>query len=36
VKVVADSVTGADPRFLGPELPIGGDGRQTWGPDGPT
>jgi SanA protein len=35
VKVVADSVTGADPRFLGPKLPIGGDGRDTWGPDGP-
>ena len=32
VKVVADSVTGAQPRFLGPRLPIGGDGRATWGP----
>ncbi len=35
VKVVADSVTGADPHFLGPRLPIGGDGRETWGPDVP-
>jgi SanA protein len=35
VKVVADAVTGADPRFLGPRLPIGGDGRATWGPVGP-
>jgi SanA protein len=32
VKVVADAVTGADPRFLGPRLPIDGDGRDTWGP----
>jgi vancomycin permeability regulator SanA len=35
VKVVADAVTGADPRFLGPRLPIGGDGRTTWGPTRP-
>jgi vancomycin permeability regulator SanA len=35
VKVVADAFTGADPRFLGPQLPIGGDGRETWGPAGP-
>jgi SanA protein len=35
VKVVADAVTGADPRFLGPRLPIGGDGRSTWGPKSP-
>jgi SanA protein len=35
VKVVADAVTGADPRFLGPRLPIGGDGRVTWGPSHP-
>ena len=32
VKVVADALTGAQPRFLGPRLPIGGDGRATWGP----
>jgi SanA protein len=32
VKVVADSLTGADPQFLGPRLPIGGDGRESWGP----
>lgn len=31
VKVVADAVTGAEPRFLGPRLPIDGDGRKTWG-----
>jgi SanA protein len=35
VKVVADAFTGADPRFLGARLPIGGDGRETWGPAGP-
>jgi vancomycin permeability regulator SanA len=35
VKVVADAVTGADPRFLGPEVPIAGDGRTTWGPKSP-
>jgi SanA protein len=35
VKVVADSVTGADPHFLGPRLPIDGDGRASWGPSGP-
>jgi SanA protein len=33
VKVVADAVAGSDPRFLGPQLPIEGDGRATWGPD---
>jgi SanA protein len=33
VKVVADAVTGAEPRFLGPRLPIEGDGRVTWGPE---
>ena len=35
VKVVADAVTGAEPRFLGPALPIEGDGRASWGPRGP-
>jgi SanA protein len=35
VKVVADAVTGARPRFGGPELPIEGDGRASWGPAGP-
>ena len=35
VKVVADSLTGSDPRFLGPRLPIDGDGLATWGADGP-
>jgi SanA protein len=35
VKVVADVVTGAQPRFLGPRIPIGGNGRRSWGPEGP-
>jgi SanA protein len=35
VKALADTVTGADPRFLGPHLPIEGDGRRSWGPDAP-
>ena len=35
VKVVADAVTGAEPRFLGPAVPIEGDGRASWGPEGP-
>jgi SanA protein len=36
VKVVADATLGSDPRFLGPVIPIGGDGRRSWGPPGPT
>ena len=36
VKVVADSLTGATPRVLGPAVPIGGDGRKSWGPRGPS
>ena len=35
VKVVADAVTGADPRFLGAPFPVAGDGRATWGPEEP-
>jgi SanA protein len=35
VKVVADGLTGADPHFLGPRVPIEGDGTASWGPDGP-
>jgi SanA protein len=35
VKVVADAVVGSEPRFLGPVIPIQGDGRATWGPAGP-
>ena len=35
VKVVADVLTGAQPRFLGPRIPIGGDGRRSWGPEKP-
>jgi SanA protein len=30
VKTVGDWVTGADPHFLGPEIPITGDGRKSW------
>jgi SanA protein len=35
VKVVADALTGAQPRFLGPRIPIAGDGRRSWGPAAP-
>jgi SanA protein len=35
VKVIADAATGAGPRFLGPEIPITGDGRKSWGPKAP-
>jgi hypothetical protein len=28
-------VRGSDPRFLGPQIPIEGDGRVSWGPSGP-
>jgi SanA protein len=35
VKVVADSLTGAGPHFLGPRIAITGDGRRSWGPDAP-
>jgi SanA protein len=31
MKAVADVVTGASPRFLGAEIPITGDGRESWG-----
>ena len=31
VKTLTDVVTGADPHFLGPEIPITGDGRRSWG-----
>jgi len=31
VKTVGDVVTGADPHFLGAEIPITGDGRVSWG-----
>ncbi|HWK26750.1 MAG TPA: ElyC/SanA/YdcF family protein [Solirubrobacter sp.] len=31
VKTLGDAVTGADPRFLGPVIPITGDGRKSWG-----
>lgn len=32
VKVVGDAIAGAEPRFLGPQVPIAGDGRASWGP----
>jgi SanA protein len=32
VKTVGDAITGADPHFLGAEIPISGDGRRSWGP----
>jgi SanA protein len=31
VKTVGDALTGADPHFLGPQIPITGDGRRSWG-----
>jgi SanA protein len=31
VKTLGDAVTGADPHFLGPTIPITGDGRLSWG-----
>jgi SanA protein len=31
VKTLGDALTGADPHFLGPEIPITGDGRRSWG-----
>ena len=30
VKTMADVITGADPHFLGPSIPITGDGRRSW------
>ena len=35
VKAVGDWLRGADPRFLGPTIPIHGAGRASWGPSGP-
>src|SRR4051794_22890267 len=31
VKTVGDAIIGADPHFLGAEIPISGDGRASWG-----
>src|SRR4051794_29906444 len=31
VKTLGDAITGADPHFLGPRIPITGDGRLSWG-----
>jgi SanA protein len=30
VKTVGDALTGAEPHFLGPVIPITGDGRRSW------
>ena len=32
VKTLGDVITGADPHFLGAQIPITGDGRESWGP----
>jgi len=32
VKAAGDVVTGAGPKYLGPQIPIAGDGRRSWGP----
>jgi len=32
VKTLGDAVTGADPKFLGAQIPITGDGERSWGP----
>src|SRR4051794_32315730 len=32
VKTLGDAITGADPHFLGVQIPISGDGRRSWGP----
>jgi SanA protein len=32
VKTIGDAVTGAEPHFLGAQIPITGDGRRSWGP----
>jgi len=31
VKTLGDAVTGAEPHFLGAQIPITGDGRESWG-----
>jgi SanA protein len=36
VKIVADVLSGAGPHFLGPRIPITGDGRRSWGPQKPS
>jgi SanA protein len=35
MKALADVVTGAGPKFLGPRIPITGDGQVSWGPPTP-
>jgi SanA protein len=35
VKALGETVVGAGPKFLGAQIPITGDGRQSWGPAGP-
>jgi vancomycin permeability regulator SanA len=31
VKTLGDAVSGADPKFLGPQIAITGDGQRPWG-----
>ena len=31
VKTLGDAITGANPHFLGTQIPITGDGRVSWG-----
>jgi SanA protein len=35
VKALGEAVVGAGPKFLGAQIPITGDDRQSWGPSGP-
>jgi SanA protein len=35
VKALGEAAVGAGPKFLGVQIPITGDGRQSWGPSGP-
>jgi SanA protein len=35
VKALAEAAVGANPRFLGAQIPITGDGRMSWGPPAP-
>jgi SanA protein len=35
VKALGDAAVGAGPKFLGVQIPITGDGRESWGPSGP-
>jgi SanA protein len=35
VKALGEAAVGAGPKFLGAQIPITGDGRESWGPPGP-